>query len=57
MIQSNSQIRHNLMQPASVAVLMFEELKRRNQDEQLRVPLELLEQALENLAKTIEALE
>jgi hypothetical protein len=45
------------MQPASVAVLMLEELKRRNQDEQLKVPLDLLEQALNDLAKAIDALE
>ncbi len=57
MIQPNSQLRHDLMQPASVAVLMLEELKRRNQDESLRIPLELLAQALSDLAKKIEALE
>jgi hypothetical protein len=57
MLQTHSQLRHELMQPASVAVLMIEELKRRNQDESLRIPLELLEQALSDLAKMIEALE
>ena len=45
------------MQPASVAVLMYEELRRRNQDERLKVPLDLLERALQDLAKTIETLE
>jgi hypothetical protein len=57
MLHSPSQLRHNLMQPASVAVLMLEELKRRNQDEQLKAPLDLLEQALNDLAKAIDALE
>jgi hypothetical protein len=57
MLQTHNQLRHDLMQPASVAVLMIEELKRRNQDESLRIPLELLDQALSDLAKLIEALE
>jgi hypothetical protein len=57
MHHTNQQLRHQLMQPASVAVLMYEELRRRNQDERLKVPLDLLEQALQDLAKTIETLE
>ncbi len=57
MIQTASQLRHDLMQPASVAVLMLEELRRRNQDESLLIPLELLAQALSDLAKKIEGLE
>jgi hypothetical protein len=57
MLQTHSQLRHDLMQPASVAVLMLEELRQRNQDQSLRIPLELLDQALSDLAKLIEALE
>ena len=57
MHQTTQQLRHHLMQPASVAVLMYEELRRRNQDERLKVPLDLLERALQDLAKTIETLE
>jgi hypothetical protein len=49
-------VRHELMQPASVAVLMIEELKRRNRDEQLKVPLDLLDLALQDLANKLEAL-
>ncbi len=57
MIQTHGQLRHDLMQPASVAMLMLEELTRRNQDESLQIPLELLAQALSDLAKKIETLE
>lgn len=57
MIQTHCPLRHDFMQPATVAMLMLEELTRRNQDESLKIPLDLLAQALNDLAKKIEALE
>jgi hypothetical protein len=54
--QSFTQLRHDLMQPASVAVMALDELKRRNCDHSLKVPLELLENALKDLAEKIESL-
>jgi hypothetical protein len=56
MLETQHQLRHDLMQPASVAVLMLEELKRRNLDISLQGPLDLLEQALRDLAKKIETI-
>jgi hypothetical protein len=56
MLETQHQLRHDLMQPASVAVLMLEELKRRNSDVSLQGPLDLLEQALRDLAKRIETI-
>jgi hypothetical protein len=49
-------LRHDLLQPASAAVLILEQVQRRNTDARLQPSLDLLEQALRDLAAKIEAL-
>jgi hypothetical protein len=54
--QTSHALRHDLIQPATVAVLLIEDLKRRNRDESLQPSIELLEKALADLASKIENL-
>lgn len=49
-------VRHDLLQPAAIAMMMLEKVRDRNQDESLRIPLGMLEQALLNLASLINKL-
>ena len=49
-------LRHALIQPAMVAMLMFEKVRERNQDPSLKPAISLLESALKDLAEQIEAL-